>query len=425
MSDATLLYRRSPNVVAFWAGDRLLCYNFATGTRVAGNALTLALLDYFDTWKPAGPLLERSSLPRPELRRTLRKLVRVSLLQQSGRRLDPRESAMAQWADWNPAAGFLHFSTKDLPFDVGERHALDFLSARLATRPVPASTKTYKQRPSLALPRSSHTDPFSRVLLQRRTWRRFGRHPLSLTALSRLMGLTFGAQKLMDLGAAGRALLRTSPSAGARHPIEAYVVARRVSSIPPGLYHYAPLEHRLVRLKSSARSRIERYLPGQAWYGKASVLVVMTAVFARTDWKYPSPRSYRDVLLEAGHFCQTFCLVATALGLAPFCTAALADSLIERDLGIDGVSEYVVYACGVGSRPLDVDWAPLPDTTDVPAILPADPRELTFVTNTAPRSSGRHGLPKKKMTRGASATTKRPVRRSARAPAPDPGAASG
>jgi len=382
--------------VSYWAGGRLLCHNFATGARVAGNALTLALLDYFDAWKPAGPLLERSSLPRPELRRTLRKLVRVSLLQQSGRRLDPKESAMEQWADWNPAAGFLHFSTKDLPYDVGERHALVFLSARLATRPVPASTKTYNQRPSLALPRSSDTDPFSHVLLQRRTWRRFGPHPLSLTALSRLLELTFGAQKLMDLGAAGRALLRTSPSAGARHPIEAYVVARRVSKIPPGLYHYAPVEHRLVRLKSNARSRIERYLPGQAWYGKASVLVLMTAVFARTDWKYPSPRSYRDVMLEAGHFCQTFCLVATALGLAPFCTAALADSLIERDLGIDGVSEYVVYACGVGSRPLNVDWAPLPDTTDVPAILPADAKELMFVAHTAHPSTGGRRLPKKK-----------------------------
>jgi hypothetical protein len=48
------------------------------------------------------------------------------------------------------------------------------------------------------------------------------------------------------------------------------------------------------------------------------------------------------VLIEAGHFCQTFCLVGTALRLAPFCTAALADSIIERDLRIDGVTESVL-----------------------------------------------------------------------------------
>ena len=55
------------------------------------------------------------------------------------------------------------------------------------------------------------------------------------------------------------------------------------------------------------------------------------------------------------------CLVATALRLAPFCTAALADSIIERDLGLDGVTESVIYACGAGTRPPNVDWAPWPE----------------------------------------------------------------
>jgi SagB-type dehydrogenase family enzyme len=174
----------------------------------------------------------------------------------------------------------------------------------------------------------------------------------------------------MDLGAAGRAILRTSPSAGARNPLEAYVVVRHASGVAPGIYHYAPLDHTLVRLKNGARTTIERHLPGQPWYGNASVLVLMTAVFARTDWKYPSARAYRDVLLEAGHFCQTFCLVATALGLAPFCTGALADSIIERDLGLDGVTESVIYACGAGTRPPNVDWAPWPDSPDLPPVFP-------------------------------------------------------
>ena len=187
------------------------------------------------------------------------------------------------------------------------------------------------------------------------------------------MGLTFGSQKLMDLGAAGRAMLRTSPSAGARNPLEAYVVVRNVTGVAPGIYHYAPLDHRLIRLKRGARATIERHLPGQAWYGKASVLVLITAVFARSEWKYPSPRAYRDVLLEAGHFCQTFCLVATALRLAPFCTGALADSVIERDLGLDGVTESVIYACGTGTRPPNVDWAPWPDTAEAPAVSYAKP----------------------------------------------------
>jgi hypothetical protein len=38
------------------------------------------------------------------------------------------------------------------------------------------------------------------------------------------------------------------------------------------------------------------------------------------------------------------------LGLAPFCTAALRDTLIERDLGIDGIRESVLYVAGVGAK---------------------------------------------------------------------------
>jgi nitroreductase len=77
----------------------------------------------------------------------------------------------------------------------------------------------------------------------------------------------------------------------------------------------------------------------------------MTAVFPRTQWKYEFPRAYRVVLAEAGHLCQSFCLTATWLGLAPFCTMALADSAIERDLRIDGLTESVLCAAGVGLRP--------------------------------------------------------------------------
>ena len=76
------------------------------------------------------------------------------------------------------------------------------------------------------------------------------------------------------------------------------------------------------------------------------------------------------VLAESGHLCQTFCLVATWLGLAPFCTMALADSRIERDLEIDGVSESIIYAAGVGSRPKGVEWAPWPGTKETPVVAP-------------------------------------------------------
>ena len=62
-------------------------------------------------------------------------------------------------------------------------------------------------------------------------------------------------------------------------------------------------------------------------------------------------RAYRAILIEAGHLCQTFCLTATWLGLAPFCTIAMKDTAVEKALRVDGISESVIYAMGAGVRP--------------------------------------------------------------------------
>jgi SagB-type dehydrogenase family enzyme len=334
-------------------------------------------------------LIGSSEFPAPRIRRAARQLAEAGLLQRSDRPVHPREAALERsWHTWNPAAGFFHSATRDSDFAAGEPRANDVLRARLAERPQPPRTKSYPGRLTVRLPEVSAQGSFGKVLLERRTWRRFGRRRVTRGQLATLMGLSFGVQTWFDQQALGRAMLRTSPSGGARHPLEAYVVVRDVSGIREGLYHYSAEDHLLAQLRpGAARARMERYLPGQGFFASASALVLMTAVFPRTEWQYPFPRAYRVVHLEAGHFCQTFCLVATALGLAPFCTAALADSTVERDLGIDGVTESVIYACGVGTRPPGVGWAPLPDTAALPRVFPPKSRSRTPPRGARRRSS--------------------------------------
>jgi SagB-type dehydrogenase family enzyme len=226
---------------------------------------------------------------------------------------------------------------------------------------MPPAVKRYRGAPVVGLPKAGASGEFTQALLTRRTWRRFSTRRVSLQALGTVLGLTFRVQRWIDLPGVGRVALKTAPSGGARHPIECYVLPLRIDGLTRGLYHYRPDRHVLERMSSRARpARVAKYLPGQAWYGDASVIVLLTAVFARTQWKYPFARAYRVVLAEAGHLCQTFCLTASWLNLAPFCTMALADSIIERDLGVDGVTESVIYAAGFGARPDGVDWAPWP-----------------------------------------------------------------
>jgi SagB-type dehydrogenase family enzyme len=357
-----MVYRRSPHLVCYWSGTQLFFENYVTRKRVRAAPLAFEVLELFDRWRPAEALARHFPQFRPAaLRDALAALERCSLLERCDRMPFPGKSALDVWKDWAPAAAFLHFSCKDMC----ARRDLTEMTHRLRRRAkrvaMPSPVKHFPGTPQVRLPVPEMRGEFSKVLLARRTWRRFSDAPVELSALSTLLGLSFGVQWWVDLPGLGRVALKTSPSGGARHPIETYVLARRVANLSPGLYHYAADTHCLERLKSGASSsQLTRYLAGQKWYGSASALVLMTGVFRRPQWKYRSPRVYRAVLIEAGHLCQTFCLAATWLGLAPFCSVALADSSIEADIGIDGVSESVLYAAGVGTLPHDLKWAPWP-----------------------------------------------------------------
>ena len=81
---------------------------------------------------------------------------------------------------------------------------------------------------------------------------------------------------------------------------------------------------------------------------QSSVLMFMSAVFERNRWKYPDSAAYRTVILDAGHMCQTFCLTATWLGLAPFCTMALAESKVEKALWLGRNLRVGSLRCGRG-----------------------------------------------------------------------------
>ena len=164
-----------------------------------------------------------------------------------------------------------------------------------------------------------------------------------------LLGVTFGVQAWAH-ASEGRLALKTSPSGGARHSLEAYVWARRVDQVPSGLYHYRPGAHVLTRLDDhSEPDKVTSWLPAQPGYEDAAIVVVLSSELARVAWRYRSARAYRVVLIECGHLAQTFCVTASALGLAPFCTAALADSAIEGDLGLDGRMQPAMYVVGAGS----------------------------------------------------------------------------
>jgi len=336
--------------IAYWESGELRIANYLTRRVFSANPATLDVIGFF--FRPRtiqDALLGFRAYSRESVAKAILRLIDAQLLLEYDSAAQERDNRLASsWGPWLPEGGF-HFITKDTPYVPWDWPVAKKLETLPAT-PAPPKSKRIRGAHSVRLPAHELAgDTFFETLRDRRTHREFGLGKISLENISKLLHATWGVQGYFHTDVFGKLPYKTSPSGGARHPGEVYLMALRVKGLKSGMYHYQSKDHRLASLPVKVSPRTaSAYCADQPYFGEAAALFIMTAVFPRTMWKYRRARAYRVVLLETGHLCQTFCLTATRLGLAPFCTAALKDSLIENDLGLDGISESVLYVAGVG-----------------------------------------------------------------------------
>ena len=208
--------------------------------------------------------------------------------------------------------------------------------------------ETYKRYPDAAvveLPPPAIQQHFSlwEAMRTRRSVREFVDKPVSPGQLSSLLWAAQGITAcFQDYG------LRTAPSAGALYPLELYLAVHTVSTIEPGLYHYAVEPHQLQQLApGDFRLRVARAALDQEVAHAANAVFIWTAVFERSKWKYKQ-RAYRYVYLDAGHSAQNIALAAVALGLGSCQIAAIYDDEANELLGVDGTVESTIYMTAVG-----------------------------------------------------------------------------
>ena len=344
--------RRARTIVCYWHGRQLVFSNYRTRTTITATPVAVLLLTLLNDWcspTQLPPLLPR--FDRQNILRSVRRLVRHGLLVEKDTPAAAEDDEIQKsWSAWLPHAGFFHFGTKDVPYESRPKQLLKMEQELVEAGPQPSFFKSYVGSTRIQLRRPNAEPGFPQVLLERRTRREFSRRKITLDSFSKLLFYTWGVTGFLESPVFGRLPLKTSPSSGARHPIETYVLSVRIEGVKPGLYHYNPRAHCLenIRAFEDSATRAAQYCAGQGWARRAGALFIMTAVFPRSMWKYPTPRAYRTVLLDAGHVCQTFCLVATWLKLAAVSTMALRDSFIEKELEIDGVMESVLYVVGTG-----------------------------------------------------------------------------
>ena len=182
-----------------------------------------------------------------------------------------------------------------------------------------------------------------KAIRQRRSRRDYAPLPLSQGELA---GLLWAAQGITDPVRSFRA----APSAGATYPLEAYALVHRVEGLAAGLYRYRPTEHAIEPLREGHFERqIMQIGIGQGMLAQAGVVIILSAVPARTERRYGA-RAERYILLEAGHAAQNIYLAAEGYGLGACAVGAFDDEALNAFLQIDGRRERALYMMAVGKR---------------------------------------------------------------------------
>jgi SagB-type dehydrogenase family enzyme len=226
---------------------------------------------------------------------------------------------------------------------------LGLLTKSLHVRPQPPLYKTYPDARVVALPVVSPIEgpPLAELLNQRRSVRAFSPRPVTLTELSHLLHMSTGITDRRD----PTLYFRSIPSSGALYPLEVYPILFAVDGATPGVYHYDVLRHRLELLRAGDfRQEVFQAAVAQEMVLHCALVLVITGMFSRVHFKYVD-RSYRYMLLEAGHLGQNVYLAATTLGLGPCGVGAFFDDDLNRLIDVDGWDETTVYLLTIGPRP--------------------------------------------------------------------------
>lgn len=207
--------------------------------------------------------------------------------------------------------------------------------------------KTYPRFERISLPKSDFPETdLRKAVVDRHSRREFLEKPVGKEDLARLLFWSGGLVRNQENNP--HKSRRPYPSAGARYPLEIYLaVLAGGEEIKSGLYHYNLIEHCLENLLEGDFRPDLMAAIGQEMVEKAPLILMISAVFKRTQVKYKE-RGYRFVLMEAGHLGQNISLVSVALGLKCCAIGGFDDDICNRLLDLDDEEESVIYLFTIG-----------------------------------------------------------------------------
>jgi SagB-type dehydrogenase family enzyme len=335
--------------------DGFVAMNLLNKSAFALDASLFEVLDALHTHEePAELAAALPSYDADSLAAALDLLADLGALIPVGSPADVADMALGQRWHWGAPALGLHLATRDMEFASLEESAAS-QGARMLVEPSPPLRQGLRQDSAIIeLPDAIEGNDLVSLMARRRTIRQAIDVPLNLQVVADALFAGVGIVG-ETRNVTGTLPLKTTPSGGARNPYEAWLIARNVTGLNPGVYHYCGLAHALEPVEAPVLPPLGGLIAGQGWADDMAAMVILVAHFERTMWKYRDSNAYKVVLIEAGHIGQNIALAATRHGLTACPTAALAHSRIEALLGICDPLITPVYALALGVPGTDPD----------------------------------------------------------------------
>ncbi|MGQ3890167.1 SagB/ThcOx family dehydrogenase [Legionella sp. CNM-1927-20] len=199
--------------------------------------------------------------------------------------------------------------------------------------------------------------------------------PLNLQNLSNILYYSSGVTEKLNYPGV-QLLLRAAASAGALYPNDLYIAAIKVEGLQPGIYYYHPANHSLTKISNQeSLQSLSMASPYHDLQKNASAIIIITANFDRTIWKYRE-RSFRYILPDAGHILGNITVAASSMRLPFVSTAFFDDEQMKSVLGLSQQDEGVLSMVVLGKNKLT-------ELTEIPQFTSATlPKEVQNIEQT-------------------------------------------
>ena len=170
---------------------------------------------------------------------------------------------------------------------------------------------------------------------------------LDLQTIAQLFYLSAGITRQRKYPG-GELYFRAAACTGALYEVDLYLVCADLADLEAGVYHFAPAEFALRRLRrGDYRRLLHEATGGEPSVTHASLIVVCTCTYWRNAWKYQA-RTYRHFGWDNGTLLANLLAAATALGLPARVVSGFVDADINRLLEVDSQREVAFSLVALG-----------------------------------------------------------------------------